>query len=386
VPPLIETLNDLEWTVRKAATASLGHFKRQKDEIIPPLLERLEDERVEVRRTAILSLARLGRGSEKVGNALDRLAGDPDPTIRMNVGIALAYMGEVGESSIPMLLEAVAGKDKDTAEIAVRLLARVGKRMPDKVLPGLTAILDKKKDPGVHNALEVLERIGPRAMPAVPKIAAQFQWGDAKRRLAVMRTLTEVDGKGDQTLQTLLKAVKDPKAAVRRRALLGLMRFRPRPEIVFEPFTAALKDRDPENRQLALNIIRGMGSRKSEAAPEIIKLTRDPVMRVRTSAISALGSFRPSTEEIRSALTAALQDGNARTRRAAITALRRIGVIQPGKVIPILEKARDLEKDPMVKKSIAGALESLARQTGKSRGRIQGDYTKTRHSRSHRKD
>jgi HEAT repeat protein len=380
VPPLIEALKDPEWKVREAVAEALGFFSRHGKTVIPALMGSLDDDKAEVRKSAILSLGRLGKGSATVEETLSRYADDPNPAIRLNAGVALAFLGKRDKSSIPILIEAIEGKDQTTAKVAVRLLGLIGAKSPKEALPPLVEILKKRQEPGAGNAIRVLRRMRSHAAPALPHIAALYDEAATVRRLDVLRAVAAIDRKGDRALPTLIKALGDREAKVRKAALLSLLSFRSKSDSFLEPLIAELKDENAENRLMALGIIRGLGTKAAPSIPAVISLTKDPVQKVQTAAISALGSFRPPTPEIVQALEQAIESENSSIRKVSVTALRRIGFVEPEKVIPILEKAREVETDQAVKRSITNSLASLAGRSGQTGtakgGRIRNDATR----------
>lgn len=344
-------------------------------------MKSLDDDKAEVRKSVILSLGRLGKGSAQVEETLSRYANDPNPAIRLNAGVALAFLGKRDKSSIPVLIEAIEGEDQTTAKVAVRLLGLIGAKSPKEAVPPLVEILKKRKDPAVGNAIRVLRRMRSRAAPALPHIAALYDEGSTARRLEVLRAVAAIDRKGDLALPTLIKALGDPEAKVRKAALLSLLSFRSKSDSFLQPLITELKDDNADNRLMALGIIRGLGAKAAPAIPAVISLTKDPVQKVQTAAISALGSFRPPTPEIIQALEQAIESENRSVRKVSVTAFRRIGFVEPEKVIPILEKAREVETDQAVKRSITSSLASLARKSGQpdmsKGGRIGNDAART---------
>lgn len=343
---------------------ALGFFDKQKDQSIQPLIDTLNDDNAEVRAAAILSLGKLGKDSGAVEDALKKFDNDQDQSIRLNLGVARVFLGTKDESSIPLLAEAVASKNKTTAEVAVDLLGEIGPKAPEKAVPALVAVLEQGEEPGAGHALRALRRIGDRSAPALPQIAALYDKADAKQRVDVLRALVGIDIPGNTALPILIKALEDSDSKVRKEALLGIMRFRDKSDLFLEPLTKSLKDEAVENRQLALGMIKGLGPKASGALPAVIALTKDPNLNLRISAISSLSSFGPPTPEMIGSLEEAIHDQAVGVRSASVGTLRRIGPAQPTRVISILEKAKEVEKDQRLQRSITAALQSLTKKPG----------------------
>ncbi|MGP8282857.1 MAG: HEAT repeat domain-containing protein, partial [Desulfomonilaceae bacterium] len=171
--------------------------------------------------------------------------------------------------------------------------------------------------------------------------------------------VSAIDESGDFAVPICLKALKENNPLDRREALIALMRFRTKAPAFFDSLIEELKDKDIENRLLALGLIRGLGTDLGKAAPEIIPLLTDPDMRVRNSAISTLGSIKSPPAEVVEALQKALNDKDYRTRIAAVNALRVIGKSEPERITPILEQALSTESYDPVKRLETAALEEL---------------------------
>jgi HEAT repeat protein len=355
----METLKDPEWNVRRAAAAALGHFSKQKDVVVPSLLKALDDGNAEVKAATVLALGRLGRGSDEVKVELKKFEGQSDPAVGKSLIMARAFMGKPDEKSLPVLMEAMCSKDKAVQEAALDLLEMAVEEQPAKTLPALVKLLETPGDEGARHALKIIRRAKEHAIHEIPKIAALYGKGDAGLDAEVIRTLTTLDKDGDKALPVTVKAIEAPDLRVRRQALQGIARYRQKTDVVVKALTVALKDADEENRLLALGILRGLGADAVPALPAITALTKDPVVTVRTSAILALGTIRPAGPEVIKTLQETLKSPAPQERAASVTALKRIGGDSPEIVTPILEKARDDEKDPKIKQIILGSLAGI---------------------------
>lgn len=339
----------------------MGLFAREADQSVPALLERLKDDSPEVRVTAVLSLGRLGKNRTGVDEALRKFSNDPDPLARLNSVVALAMLGKVEDSQFPELVKALTSKEEATAKAAVRVLSDIGRKEPGKVLPAMVETLKANDDAAAANVLKVLRNMKGAAAPALPQIVELYdRAGDRTRREIVEAALT-IDQRGDQVSVVLTKAAKaatDP--LDRRDALEGLLRFNPTPERLLEPAMAALKDGDAMNRRLGIGIIRGLGQNGAKALPDLIALTNDPDLRVRTPAVTAIAAFRPSPPEALDALERSLKDNDFRVRIAAATALKQLDKEYPEKVAALLKHALDVETHEATRRSIASMLKTSA--------------------------
>jgi len=339
---------------------ALGHFDEHRDKVVDPLIGMLSDENLEVRTVTVLALGKLGKDMSKVQEAVNPLGNDPDARVQLAVKVANAFWKPDDISQIPALLEGVASKDDITSQTASCALRTFGKKAPEQTVSGLTAIIEKGEEPSTKNAIRALEFMHANAMPALPKILALYDGGDKERRLEVLKASYIIDKTGDTAIPVLVKALADADPAVRKQALVGLMRFPDKADTFLKPITNALTDPNEDNRLFALSIVRRAGPKAIEAQPAVIGLSKEGPYKVRLAAISALGSFKP-TPEIMKALSYTLLDNEPRIRESSVGALRRIGQFNASEVKAILEAAQPMEKDPNVKRVIEQSLVGLSK-------------------------
>ncbi|AFM24150.1 HEAT repeat-containing protein [Desulfomonile tiedjei DSM 6799] len=348
------------------AAESLGNFSRDGASALDPLMERLSDESIEVRRLAVLSLGRLGKGRPKVEDALKHISSDPDPLIKLNALVALATLGHMDESSIPILLEAINNKQEATAKAAGIALTKVAVEKPDNVLPGLIELLDKKENPGIINSLRILTHMKNHAAPAVQKVAALYDGAKQPEKIEIVDTLSAIDTTGDYAIPVLMKALKEPDPLDREDALTMLMRYKSRADLFIDGLLGALNDPETKNRMLAVGIVRGLGQEPDKVVPQLVPLCADPDLRVRSAAISAISSFKKVPPSGVDAIEKSLNDADFRVRAAAATALARISILDREKAFAALQSALDKETNQQAKREILSALNVMRRNTSQS--------------------
>lgn len=314
---------------------------------------------MEVRRAAILALGNLGKGNSKVEEALTKFTKDPDPVTQLDATVAMAEMGKMDASTIPLLMNALGSDKETTTRAAIKALRQFAQEKPQDVMTGLLENLDKKQEPAAINSLRVLRGMKSQAVEALPRIAALYPGATSHDKKEVLDALIAIDAKGDFAIPALVKALKDDTSpADRREALLGLMRFRPKASMFMDSLIEALKDPDLENRLLAINVIRGLGNQAAKALPAITALTEDKESQVRSAAINCLAGFGPNPEVIRT-LGRTVKDTDLRVRMISVAVLKRLGQSNPQLVIPILQGALESEKHEPAKRSIKAALDTL---------------------------
>jgi HEAT repeat protein len=325
-------------------------------------LDKLSDDKVEVRRAVILAIGKLGKNEYGAWDSLQKLTSDADPTSKIDVAIALVGISKPDAASIPTLVEGIGVKDQATQKAATRILCNLGTEQPDKVLPPLMEVLDKREQPAAGNALKVLRWMKEKASPALPKVVAMHDSPDALQRADVMDTVVAInergDHAGDYAVPLLVKSLKEPDPLDRKEALMDLMKFRGRVDEFIGALVESLNDSDVENRLLAIGILRGLGQKGAIAAGKLTELAGDPDVRIKLSAISAVASFPPAQATLQ-ALDRSIKDPDYRVRGASVAALKRLGATEPDKAVEILQKAMDSEKHEGTKRSMASAIESL---------------------------
>lgn len=335
----------------------MGFFDQESGRIVPILLDQTTSDAEEVRQQALLSLGRLGRGMPAAEEVVRKYEKDQDPVTRQCAVVALAGLGKRDEVSIPILFDAAGSKDEGLMKAANQALSELGKEKPDKVLPGLLERLESSDQNLLVSSIKVLRLMKSNASPALPRLVAMYDSVPPKNRIHVIEAVTALDGDGRQAVLVLTKALDEPEARERREALLGLMKYRARPELIVQPLIKAISDKDNSNKLLALGMIKGLGKQALDALPALIMLTEDPETDVRSSAVTALGAIQPPAPEIVPVLKRTVSDNVLRVRLASVAALERVAYAFPDEVLEILRGARDSEKNERAKTRIVTALQ-----------------------------
>ena len=116
VPALVEALDDTDWWTRAAAAAALGCMGEPAHGSVPVLIEALKDDSEWVCRNAADTLGNIGPSARSAVSALVEALGDDRPVsrwslsdspLRENAIVALAKMGQLPQTAIPVLKEAL---------------------------------------------------------------------------------------------------------------------------------------------------------------------------------------------------------------------------------------------------------------------------------------
>ncbi len=182
------------------------------------------------------------------------------------------------------------------------------------------------------------------AVEALPQIAAVYTKVTATKRHFVVDALLVIDSSGDYAIPVLKQSLGAIDTLDRKEALLGLMRFRSNVDAILPSLTSAIKDASPENRLLAVGIIRGLGEKAAAALPALIPLTAaDQDSKMRSAAVGAIGSIKPPSPDVVPVLEQTLKDADVRVRLSSVYALRRMATLYPDQVGQVLKAGLERE-------------------------------------------
>lgn len=275
-------------------------------------IAQLRDTSVVARTEAAQALDRilaLNPKDQAATDALIRALGDTADRVRLAAGIALTNQGVLAAGAIPQLSR-IAG---DSAHPLVRALA----------VQLLGAVVS--------------------AMPS-----------------------REVEPIAVDLTATLARALRDPVADVRQRAVVALAQVGPpaaRSEEAMRELARLARDRNPRLRAEVLRAVDAVDASPSVAIAVAGHLLGDSVISVRQLAAHTLGASRPFTEGASALLIAALEDDASSVRVAATVAL--------GAATPLSARAESAlrslgdDEDSLVRREAQHALEQFHRRGGR---------------------
>lgn len=165
-------------------------------------------------------------GPSVIGKLVQRL--DPEKN-ETEYRAACAALSEFGSAATPALdrLIAVISKDDDIIGPALFVIQKIG----PKAAPAVPALIARLEDENFHHqywACRALGAIGRQAEPSVPKLIDLLKNGVTSVRRNAAMALGEIGVASDPVLDDLTKALTDPIAPVRQEALLALGKFGPK--------------------------------------------------------------------------------------------------------------------------------------------------------------
>jgi HEAT repeat protein len=334
---VIDSTKDPAMAVRELAVQILPIARQPKNRtrVVAPLLAALTDPESNVRRHAAFALRRLQPPAEEVLPAIKEIAQHKDAGVRLDV-IAYLYSGGFGNRAVPFLAQALKDPDDKVQKLAVRILEEM-KADPALLFDQVLPLLEEKDNEAARiNAINVIWRAGPAAVPP------------------------------------LLKALKDPQPKVRQIAIWSLHQGGLESASVFEPLLPALSDANAGVRASAMAALARHGS---QAVPYLADGLKDTQPEVRTQAATSLGFVQAKPADVLPLLDKALHDENEEVRVAAAAALEQLG---PPAAPLLLQAFRD-KSDKVWKQ----ALRSLIKMPADNRVLLPILVQATRHEDPH---
>jgi HEAT repeat protein len=338
---LLEALHTHDADRRREAAGLLA-ADLQNPEVLVALRRAALDAESSVRQASLACLARLGKaGADDLPLFLDRAARDPDQGVRTvavrcagDVSVALPQtQPDTARKLLPLLRE----PSNDLRKALRRTLTRMDRnRVADVVLPEIVRALQQKGDEDLRDLAEdVLYSYGPKAVPHVlPLLTAAGV--EPEVRVTVLDLLADQEEEAKASLPTVLQALKDPDATVRRTALRAIRAFGPEAAALAVPvLTEQLKAADGETRRGAIAALERFGPAAAPALPKLLELAADRDASLRAAALGALPQLQVDDPKVLAALTAGLHDQNREVRWLAV-----IGLVRSGpQALPALRQA-----------------------------------------------
>jgi HEAT repeat protein len=160
---------------------------------------------------------------------------------------------------------------------------------------------------------------------------------------AAARAAPPTEKEIDQLFERIRAALKDPDAAVRRKAVKVLDRLAGLTE---HDLIRALHDEDKSVRVMAATHLKEAVGAAQVALPDLIQALKDPDKEVRVAAVSALATMGSKAKDAIPALIEVLRDAKSGLRGRAAAALGMIGrSVNVRAVVPSLVEALKLDKN-----------------------------------------
>jgi HEAT repeat protein len=248
--------SDPSSSVRNMAALSLYEMKEDARAAIPALQQALKDNDSFVRLNAGATLLNLDVDPDTVLPAIRPLLQHPEP--RSRVAAAAFLRGNVPFPEIlPVLTALLKSSDIEIRRDASKVFDDA-KELPPDALPVLVQSL---KDPDARvreNAADALDAYDSKGTAALPALIVALKDSDREVRFEAVDTITEMGTWGKDALPQLANVIRsDSDPGIRRHALRALEWTDPEGRSSVPILLEALKDKDPEVRQMSLEVMAG---------------------------------------------------------------------------------------------------------------------------------
>jgi HEAT repeat protein len=294
--------------------------------------------------------------------ALVRVGADPKAPLdflrqtlsaRGEIGLeAGAALGTIGPAAMPILMDALTGKDPTAADAADNGLRRLGTAVVEPMAK-LLASDDRKLR---RLAIRVLRHLDPAGLEkAIPVLVAELRRADDETWEEAGKALANAEA---AAVPALLDVVRKDCGKVRLVATYPLCR------ILGDDIAPAMADdiartvvpalveelgvKDDQWREEAVHFLGRFGPRAAPAVPALLKIAaKDPSPGVRGEALRAVGDAGVSSDEVVRAVLAGLSDKSKRARYGAMWACASLGPAAKDAVPRLVELVgTDLGENP----------------------------------------
>jgi HEAT repeat protein len=389
LPSLIAALDDRD--ARYWALLAVGEMGPQAGTAVPALVKALGDDRPEVRLQAAIALGEIGPDAKSAVGAITKLLDDPLTPVRSAATFALGKIGDTAASpalvkaeqaeepfvkvlatwalaklhpsdeqraakAIELLVQTLADKNRETSQLAAKAL--------EDLRPG-TELLRPTVDKLLGSKPEVAERVlaaySSLGGGAVPHATSGLS--DPQRRVRSLQILARIGPEAVSAVPPLVELLKSGDAATKTEVLYTLGAIGPGAGAAAGPIAEQLADNDPRVAQAAAIALGKLGPDAKEAIPALAKLQQSQDELLRLVSVWAILRIGPPSAELTQAalpiLTAALKNQREFVRVEAATALGELGQ-GAANALPMLEAAGK-DASPAVRSAVASAIEKIQR-------------------------
>ena len=360
-------LRNPDCKVRKNAIEALGDSPGSRS--IPKLIESLEDQEPEVVRAAIISLGRIGRGSEPAREAVTRFVAHPDSGIAESAVVAVANISGIEDAQIPAIVKSLGTKEEALTKLTIATMARADVPTFQKIVPELMQTLQSGQEPAVENTVFFIRHMSTYSDQLSEALVTVYDKVKPETQPQILAVLSLIDKTGSKSTSLSLEAFKDPAPATRRQAIVSLARSARDVNTLLPVLNAALKDPDLDVRVQAFMTIRAQAQRIPDGFPLVVPGIRDENPKIRIAALNALSGFKKGPQEpIQIWEQIAREDKSPEVRAAAFAALAEVSSTHNANVIPFLEKALETEEDAKIKSFLSKTVDVLRRRMALEKG------------------
>lgn len=307
---------------RGDGTPASGHNSRASmdDASLQTVLDDLLSGAETRRTTAVASLPAYGAEGVAALGARLRVSMDEDEITALSQ--ALLSLGPIADAAVPDLIVALWGADRNGQYAAQDALAKFG----EPAARALTAALDAEPHRAVLAAI-TLYRFPAFPGVCVPALVHALDSPDEGVRHSAAGALKVFKEHATPATPRLIELLEDTE--VMWTASESLAQIGPS---AVPALTEALDAGGKWSKVFGAKALAGIGPPALAAVPALLRLQRDPMSGVRTSALEALACILPAADAVPRLLAALRETGNPGLQGAAAESLRALGPAAAGAV------------------------------------------------------
>ena len=254
VPRLVLAMTAKNHRIRDAAVQALVDLKPDPSIVRPVIKMAMANADPEALDDMLDALANFG--SQAIPNLIDALG---EESVRAEAAVIIARIGPPAKSAVPALIEALKDKNPKTRSEVLFALGAIG---PDAVsaVPAITDSLDDPDMKVCYGACYALGKIGPVAMPAKVRLREKLSSSDEFLSMASAWALSNIHPEcaatAQQSVPSLIKALKEPDSMIRLHAIESLQRLGILARDAVDDLKKLLQDENRDIRDAAAKAIK----------------------------------------------------------------------------------------------------------------------------------
>ena len=236
------------------------------------------------------------------------------------VKASLAAIPKIGASSVPALIAAVKGENRNARHFAIQALAELN----TDARSAMPALLQAMKNNNVDThclAIPAAVHIDPHAKGLVPALINALQ--DEETAYTAMQAVSVVGEEAKSATPVLLAFLRNKDTNTQTQGMRTLAAIGAKKESAVAA-GSLLRVKNEGARREAFQFLQSLGADAEVAVPVLIAVLKDPEDRYRSWAVTTLATIGPAAKEAIPVLNKLLKDNNTSFQNEIRDALRKI--------------------------------------------------------------
>ncbi len=276
-------------------------------------------------------------------------------TCHLALGQTTTQQTQANLRVVQRLIDEIQSSDRNARRRAKYTTHRlIGPNHQDGV-PLLVDALESSGQSGRTELIAALVRIGPAA---VPHLVKTIDNGTLSRRLGAISALGGIRADPKSSIPCLIRALADDRAEVRRASIISIQRFQDSAKEAVPSLAAiAIDDTNIRIRVTAVVALGQIHLQPDTSVPCLIRALGDESPAVRRAAADALSEFDSKAEPAFPALAQAFDDEDKSVRKRAVRTIGELGQDAMELVPTLLKYLHD--DDPSMSREVSAALRRI---------------------------